>query len=77
MGARPPHRVSPQALPGLGTLLLPHQLLWGIGSFYPSLSTLSRKEAITHAPRVAGQSAKLLKDLLGARSKAAENVARV
>lgn len=75
MGARPLLRVSLQVLPGLGTLHLPCQLLQSIGCFYPSLSTLSRKEAITHAPQVAGQSAKLLKDLLGARPKAAENAA--
>lgn len=66
---------SVQALPGLGTLLLPCQLLRGVGSACPSLSTLSRKRAITHGPRAVGRPAKLLKDLLGARPKAAENAA--
>lgn len=35
---------SLQAVPGLGTLL-PHQLLSSVGSYYPSFSLLSGKEA--------------------------------
>lgn len=65
-------QVSLQAVPGLGTLPLPCQLLDSVGSYYRSLSTLNRKEAVTHASQAA-QSAKLLKDLLSAGPKAAEN----
>ena len=67
--------MSLQAVPGLGTLSLPHQLWRDIGRSDPFLSTLSRKEAITHTPRVAGRSAKLPKDLGVARPRATENAA--
>ena len=50
MGSGTLLRVSLPAVPGLGTLSLPHQLQRGTGSSYSSLSTLSRKEVITHTP---------------------------